>query len=369
MSVVPMTEEFEKSVHLYRGREPANIRNIDKLYALKSPVAKIEAIHTGPNAKQVSDQKANNLSPVFQCSIGCDVMLTWNLWQEAGLVNGTLGKVWEILYEKGTKPPSLPVAILVQFPNFGGKSFIDGVENIVAIVPQTSKFRTRGKCTRTQFPLMLAYGLTIHKAQGSTFDKAVVDIGPQEPPTAPGLAFVAISRCRNLSDYIFKDWNGDRLNQVRKLTLYKKRVFEINNLEKYFQETRMRYVSNAVYDNTHIIDVTNLLKEINKKKPKQQTVSRSFRKSQSSKDSSVPTIWQKQKMLFEKKRKAITLADRARKRAKTVKKSATKRKASQKHPPAKRLKKSIPSKKIHPKRKLPQKTSVKKKRKTTHFNI
>ncbi len=184
-----------------------------------------------------------------------------------------------------------------------------------------------------------------------------------------GLAFVAISRCRNLTDYIFKDWNGDRLNQVRNLTLFKKRIFELNNLEKYFQQTRMRYVSNAVHDNTHIIDVTSLLKEINKKKPKQQTMSRSFNKSQSSKEASVPTIWQKHKMSFDKKRKALEVADRAKKRAKTVKKSATKRKASQKHPPAKRSKKSIPSKKIPPKRKLAQKTTGKKKRKTSHFNI
>ena len=57
--------------------------------------------------------------------------------------------------------------------------------------------------TFTQFPLRLAYALTIHKSQGLTLDRALIDI---RAAREPGQAYVALSRVRRLSGLFLKDW-------------------------------------------------------------------------------------------------------------------------------------------------------------------
>jgi ATP-dependent DNA helicase PIF1 len=48
----------------------------------------------------------------------------------------------------------------------------------------------------TQFPLRLAWAVTIHKSQGKTYDRAIVDLG--ERSFAPGQTYVALSRISEL---------------------------------------------------------------------------------------------------------------------------------------------------------------------------
>jgi ATP-dependent exoDNAse (exonuclease V) alpha subunit len=55
----------------------------------------------------------------------------------------------------------------------------------------------------SQFPLRLAWAMTIHKAQGLTLDSAYLDI---RAARGPGQAYVAVSRVRTLAGLHFKEW-------------------------------------------------------------------------------------------------------------------------------------------------------------------
>ena len=57
------------------------------------------------------------------------------------------------------------------------------------------------QASRLQLPLKLAWAVTIHKSQGLTLDKVVIDVGKRE--FSSGLTFVACSRVCQLQDILF----------------------------------------------------------------------------------------------------------------------------------------------------------------------
>lgn len=55
--------------------------------------------------------------------------------------------------------------------------------------------------TFTQYPLRLAWAITVHKSQGLTFEKAVIDV---RAAFAFGQVYVALSRCKSLDGLVLK---------------------------------------------------------------------------------------------------------------------------------------------------------------------
>jgi len=55
--------------------------------------------------------------------------------------------------------------------------------------------------TFEQFPVRLAWAVTVHKSQGLSFDKAIIDVGQA---FAPGQVYVALSRLRSLDGLILR---------------------------------------------------------------------------------------------------------------------------------------------------------------------
>jgi hypothetical protein len=113
-------------------------------------------------------------------------MLRQNLWLKGGLVNGSIGTGRELIYEGSQGYDSDPAIVLVDFPSYCGPAFDRDNPTFVPI----------GRTSTSEIPLNLAFASTVHKAQGSTLNRATVDIGSE---FSLGIAYVAFSRIKTLS--------------------------------------------------------------------------------------------------------------------------------------------------------------------------
>lgn len=158
-----------------------------------------------------------------------------------------------IIYAEGQCPPALPIAIIVQFDekDYSGPSFSSTLTNCVPLYPVASNSETYGqKCERQQYPLKLAWSITIHKAQGLTLKNVWVDLGPSEK--AAGMTYVALSRASKITDIVIEPMTFDRLRAVKKTSNFKYRILEENRLRQLAEKTMQAACKSQSLDTTQI---------------------------------------------------------------------------------------------------------------------
>lgn len=128
---------------------------------------------------------------------GAQVMFVRNDQEEKRFVNGTIGRITQL--NKDT--------IVVETEGYGGKKRRIEVpkvewEIIRYQASAAGDIETEVIGSFTQYPLKLAWAITIHKSQGKTFDKVLIDLGGGA--FEHGQLYVALSRCRTLEGIVLR---------------------------------------------------------------------------------------------------------------------------------------------------------------------
>lgn len=226
---------------LYPTRYQVEDSNSKRLKALSGQSRRFDAMDSGD--PQVRDKLLQNMmSPkTLDLKVGAQVMLIKNLNET--LVNGTLGKVIAFSDEKafemedggnygGEMDDNMAKARrkLASFKNnfdrdgspgpsagegqmYPVVKFLDvyGTPKIILCQPEEWKVELPNgevQAKRSQLPLILAWALSIHKAQGQTLERVTVDLGKV---FEKGQAYVALSRATSQHGLQVKNFNKTKV--------------------------------------------------------------------------------------------------------------------------------------------------------------
>ncbi|HVU53498.1 MAG TPA: helix-turn-helix domain-containing protein [Puia sp.] len=164
--------------------------NQAELGRLRGKLHAFEATVTG----EFSD-KAFPAEKVLQLKEGAQIMLIKNDKGETRrYFNGKIGTIKDIVGDR----------ITILFPNEPGELILEKEtwKNIrYQYDREKDKIEEEELGAFSQYPIRLAWAITIHKSQGLTFDKAVIDAGQS---FAPGQVYVALSRLRSIEGLVLQ---------------------------------------------------------------------------------------------------------------------------------------------------------------------
>jgi ATP-dependent DNA helicase PIF1 len=216
--------DMKHYTHLFPHRSDVNKHNIAKLNELSGTLFKNKAtVISLLNKKEVEYfPKDTTISQHLQLKKGALVIINKNINQDIGLVNGRQCIIEEII---------------------GKENNIDSI----TISLLNGNRHTLNKCIWKfndyeieQFPITLAWALTIHKAQGMGIEKLSVDIGLNI--FNKGQVYVALSRCINSKYLHIKNYNISAIKAhklVKNFYLKASKTFwyefEDNSGKKFFQ--------------------------------------------------------------------------------------------------------------------------------------
>lgn len=213
--------------------------NDEKLAAIKGRTMSFKCLYReGDTSKLKELVKRTGMKELLELKVGATVMLTKNLSADYYLANGSLGKV--VSFNTEGDPvikfnEGITVSIERAVYDLHGKPR----EVVNPVTKKKETMPAEAELSYMQYPLRLAFAITVHKSQGQTFNGITADLSKC---FIEGLGYVALSRVRSLDDLIVtgmseKAWRVDE--RSKKITLFVKRQ-ALKNRE-HFMENQEDY--------------------------------------------------------------------------------------------------------------------------------
>lgn len=180
--------DSEKYIRLTSHNYRANSINDAKMKSLDTPEIIFEAVVSGtfPESAYPAEE--------FLClKEGAQVMFIKNDTEyPKRFFNGMIGTIVEIDNDKVIVDPADGSPLIEVAP-------AKWENNVYSVDEETNELKETTVGTFSQIPLRPAWAITIHKSQGLTFSKAIIDASAA---FAPGQTYVALSRCKNLEGLV-----------------------------------------------------------------------------------------------------------------------------------------------------------------------
>lgn len=180
---------IEMATKLYSHNVDVDSENERELAKIPGELFEYEMAGRGKKALVETMTKGCLAPHLLRLKVGARVMFVKNNF-EMGYANGTLGTVVECDEDH-----------IVVETNNGDR---------IDVAPATWMVSEEGDVSAeiTQFPLRLAWAITVHKSQGMSLDAALVDLSKA---FEPGMGYVALSRVRTLDGLLLQGLNGTAL--------------------------------------------------------------------------------------------------------------------------------------------------------------
>lgn len=198
--------ELKDAVHLVATNRQAQEINRMNLGMNNESSVKYLATYTETGDPEITKELKKELQTQFlqkgineiELKKNVRVMLLKNLSVEEGLVNGSIGTVTDFV-------SGFPVV-----------KFDIGIERVITCVEWELDL-SGSACKATQLPLMLCWAVTIHKIQGITLDKAVMDLGGC---FCHHQVYTALSRVRTLDGLFLETFDPKKIIVNEKAKTY-----------------------------------------------------------------------------------------------------------------------------------------------------